>query len=997
MGVAGLYKWIVNRYPLIRHRINDLSHPRINHFFIDFNCIIYNSIQLVNPNSDDYTALFNEVCRYMDLLVQIIKPLSTIIIAVDGPAPFAKSAQQRSRRFLAAKSHVPGTFSTANISVGTEFMERLNQHLQDFIQKRIKEDSIWNFPKVIYSSHRVPCEAEHKFFNFIRENKNSFGKDDTFCVYSPDADLFFLTLQTGIKNFYIMREWLSWTGPNENTGNGKLDKYRNSTSDFELIHLPILWDYFKKQYSIEDNQVHRMIIDFIAISFLLGNDFIPNFPEIDIHTGDFDSILSAYQIAILDRHTHLITPEIEFDKENLKAFLNAVVAQVDKHYKSKSKKPQFMLSSVDGARDYLKHKYKERFDDDHQFEEKLCHHVIDSFNWVLHYYFKGCPSWSWSFPELYIPPISLVVNYIDGYDSKFELGEPPLPLLQLLTILPPQMASLLPESFSNLMFKPSPLASFYPADFTIDLNGKKHEHEGVILIPPINQKLARAETEKLLPLLTDDEKNRNTFEGLKIFKENANSFPPSHAQDPASFPSLYFGNIPFDCELKNIGINVFSYNNSKPFFATTLEIKPEFSKLPLKDIHEYTDIIGKLIMVDWPFLRPAIVKSLFNSQIIISKDEEGKFVETKASKEIENMAAIMRKVRGIDVNDTKIGIIVHPYVVKSIDGSIIRSIHTRMFPLELCHLSLSPLIMRRYANYIEFPKPAVGDTVILMTNGYKGHKAIIQEINDTNAKVQLINLNLLDTSFVAEDNYTITYDDIAEQTLVPVNVLTSLLSSLRVSGATDGEIGLPFINNHLVLDGYAQINKDSVKFNSAVLPIIQEYFKVSELQSVFAKASPNEKGKVLITAKAIGGNYNAKIQEIQQWIKNDPRFNDSFFIPKSQNMVSRTNTAKLQSRLSKHKYSETMGNVIEVPLTEIFQKGHQGVQNSAKPGDRIISTAPNGPVPFGTTGTVIGFDYEQFNLFVVADQPFQLGTNMRKRLTEQRGFVCNLHDAMLYE
>lgn len=159
MGVPGFYRWITQRYPLIRRRMNDVARPRIDNFYVDFNCIIYNALRLVDT-SVSMDQLFDETCRYLDLLVQIIQPQSVLFIAVDGPAPFAKCSQQRSRRFVAARDRRPGGFDSTSISVGTEFMESLHQVLLSYFEEKTKTDQTWKKPQLIYSSHRVPGEGE---------------------------------------------------------------------------------------------------------------------------------------------------------------------------------------------------------------------------------------------------------------------------------------------------------------------------------------------------------------------------------------------------------------------------------------------------------------------------------------------------------------------------------------------------------------------------------------------------------------------------------------------------------------------------------------------------------------------------------------------------------------------------------------------------------------------------------------------------------------------
>lgn len=62
---------------------------------------------------------------------------------------------------------------------------------------------------------------------------------------------------------------------------------------------------------------------------------------------------------------------------------------------------------------------------------------LEGLYWVLTYYHNGCGSWTWYYPYLYAPLASDLVK-LGGVAVEFEEGRPFTPLMQLLSVLPPQ-------------------------------------------------------------------------------------------------------------------------------------------------------------------------------------------------------------------------------------------------------------------------------------------------------------------------------------------------------------------------------------------------------------------------------------------------------------------------------------------------------------------------------------------------------------------------------
>ncbi|KAB8237349.1 5'-_3' exoribonculease Dhp1 [Aspergillus alliaceus] len=162
---------------------------------------------------------------------------------------------------------------------------------------------------------------------------------------------------------------------------------------------------------------------------------------------------------------------------------------------------------------YADRYYEQKFGVDPQdieFRHKVARAYAEGLAWVLEYYFQGCPSWTWYYPYHYAP---FAADFVDIGDMElsFEKGTPFKPFEQLMGVLPASSNHAIPEVFHSLMQDPnSEIIDFYPEDFAVDLNGKKFAWQGVILLPFIDEKRLLAAMEKKYPLLSDEEKARNT-------------------------------------------------------------------------------------------------------------------------------------------------------------------------------------------------------------------------------------------------------------------------------------------------------------------------------------------------------------------------------------------------------------------------------------------------------------------------------------------------------
>lgn len=143
---------------------------------------------------------------------------------------------------------------------------------------------------------------------------------------------------------------------------------------------------------------------------------------------------------------------------------------------------------------------------------EVCLNYLESLVFTLQYYFGKVPSWTYYYRYRMPPVASDVFTNLDRFipdvnKLKFNQGKPYTPLQQLMLTLPPQMKSLVPKQYGELM--DGKLLPFYPIAFELDyLSGQKVIYSEPIL-PLIYDDSVLPELAKVK--LTKSEKDRNTL------------------------------------------------------------------------------------------------------------------------------------------------------------------------------------------------------------------------------------------------------------------------------------------------------------------------------------------------------------------------------------------------------------------------------------------------------------------------------------------------------
>lgn len=559
------------------------------------------------------------------------------------------------------------------ISPGTIFMDLLSREIKAHLLKKSKEYNV----NIIVSDSSIPGEGEHKIMKYIREEVSMSEKN---MVYGLDSDLIFLSLINFRPNMSLLREKVEF-GDKLKVGTKRPEKKlviggeQDIKADIKvvgwvLLSIDSLRDVFlqifnpylslrelenfgifssraldrcnEMFYKDDDYQtyVERMlherfyhepdiegkniIIDYIFISFMLGNDFLPPIVSLQIKESGLDHLIRAYKMTLITMRQNLILLETgptpssnansnsnNFMKEarhfriNTPFFIRLLEictsfelpllrqAQRNKMFRiSRFKTDRRWNEATSYEKDMLDLDYVEdkvpdyiqlgeegwasryydvhfHLNDRNEHESKkyimgICDHYMRGMIWTLQYYLTGTPDWTWEYPFHSSPTVHDLLEYVrnpslnNSYKIYRELGiaggtiipslelsntsstsafsktntktniknkdetkivvtKPVSPLEQLMCILPPASAHLLPQPVQEIM-KLEALAVYYPLDFALDIFGHRYRWESHPLLPNIPAEEIKRAIMSIEPYLTEEEMKRNSVGEIYIIK-----------------------------------------------------------------------------------------------------------------------------------------------------------------------------------------------------------------------------------------------------------------------------------------------------------------------------------------------------------------------------------------------------------------------------------------------------------------------------------------------
>jgi len=565
MGIKHFFMYLRDNFTddlYYLNRVDDFTHvtdSTIDNLLLDMNGIFHTCAQKIyqygntQPKSffrrpvkatlKKQQEFFQEVCNTIDFLLSKVKPKKRLVMCVDGTAPLGKAIQQRQRRFISAKSRDEnaGTFDSTCISPGTKMMDYLTKYIDWYIRKKMSEDDPnWNL-EVVFSNEKAPGEGEHNLISWIRKYGN---QKESYCFHGMDADLIMLALGTQLEKVWILRDDVM-------------------SGDFYVIdvgHLHISlseklkWDSDKYEFSSK-----RAIHDFILICFFVGNDFLPHVPCVEIIEGSIDLMISVYkEVCTSFGHLTRNNGRMKFRRRAFGKFLSTIsmyekefllkkMEHKDRFFQDELLERNIVDEDID-MENYRYEYYMENVSEDKNFVNitSFCHEYMAGIDWVINYYIYGVPSWTWNFPYHYAPFAYDLAKHLKTfrfpvYTPNYNGTKPTVPFIQLLSILPPKSAYLLPSPLNTLLLN-NPLNDYCPEDFKIDCSGKRQEWEGVVLLPVLDYNTVEKEYSKYVKEIDDKERRRNILGKTFVYTKNSSS---------KLFHS-YYGDIQCKVSLRNI-------------------------------------------------------------------------------------------------------------------------------------------------------------------------------------------------------------------------------------------------------------------------------------------------------------------------------------------------------------------------------------------------------------------------------------------------------------
>ena len=406
--------------------------------YIDSNSVVYDAVHALEFQPEGFEQrLIAEVCRRLLELVETTKA-ARVFVAFDGVPPMAKMKQQRERRY---KSAPTGGWNTVQITPGTHFMKALDAGVKAFFATS-------DF-KV--SGSDEPGEGEHKIYQLVRDAP----VQGLTLIYGLDSDLIMLSLNhLKYGEIKLLRE---------------APHFKRKEEGLCVLDVPALAAEIKATFGSVD--------DYLLVCMLLGNDFMPHFPALNLRTNGMRILTETYaktNLQLCDGG-NIIWPHLAVF---FKALAKREQADLRQEYVMRERKtvedtPENMPMRCRELERYInplekgwqQRYYRTLFQS--ESAPAFCQNYLEMLQWTLRYYCGPCPHWGVYYKPMYAPLLEDFKNVVEPLITAVDKG--PVAAVDLLKfVLPAELSA-----FSVCPYAPEPKKpNLYWAFFTFDWEAK---------------------------------------------------------------------------------------------------------------------------------------------------------------------------------------------------------------------------------------------------------------------------------------------------------------------------------------------------------------------------------------------------------------------------------------------------------------------------------------------------------------------------------------------
>jgi 5'-3' exonuclease len=274
--------------------------------------------------------------------------------------------------------------------------------------------------------------------------------------------------------------------------------------------------------------------NYVFLCFLLGNDFLPHFPGLNIRSDGIDKILNAFKLLkSKQKNFSLLNNDNSFIVwKNFRKLIEVLCEQEEQSFIEEYKKIKKMSNrilqnknenqsenlngkeqleknidyiilnypsldrsiedSIDPLNEGWKNRYYENLFNIENMNDNLikdiCINYVEGLEWTFYYYNSGCPDWNWHYKYNYPPLLNDLIKYIPYFNTnlihKNQNKNTISPIVQLSYVLPYSSLNLLPENIRKKLINNH--KEWYRDDFELKWAFCKYIWESHVELPEID-------------------------------------------------------------------------------------------------------------------------------------------------------------------------------------------------------------------------------------------------------------------------------------------------------------------------------------------------------------------------------------------------------------------------------------------------------------------------------------------------------------------------------